>query len=86
MPAVLVGVYTSNLSPTLRRNLSELNGQEYKILRHFYSELKHILDRHPGKVLVRLGTLEDWQQWHKNNTPSDGVEYITISVDNPLKD
>lgn len=83
MTAVLVGVYTYNLAPTLRQKLSALNGQEYKILKHFYAELKTILDEHPGKVLVRLGTLEDWVQWLKPNPAGEGMAYIIIDVDKP---
>lgn len=86
MTAILVGVLAPGMAPTIRQKLTMLNGQEYKILRHFYAELKFILDEHPGKVLVRLGILEDWQQWHKHNAPSNGVEYITISVDKPWED
>ena len=83
MTAILVGVHAPGMAPTLRQNLAKLNGQEYKILRHFYSELKHILDRHPGKVHVVVGTLEDWLQYRKPNPTNEGVEYIFIGVDNP---
>lgn len=86
MTAILVGVQAPGMAPELGRNVAKLSGQEYKILRHFYAELKLILDKHPGRVLVRLGTLEDWLQWHSYNAPDEGMEYIVISVDNPLKD